>query len=309
MAKITEKLVIALVKGLGSLSFRATYFLSDLIYRILFKLIGYRRKVVMNNLRNSFPEKSEAAIRKIANSFYRYLSDLIMESLKMYSITEQELRKRMLLEGHEQLNELYDQGKSILIVCAHYGNYEFGAIRYTLDARHRVNTVYKQLSSPVFDRFLRTSRSRFGTFLVPTRKFRQVLEEEKKEGILSASGLVSDQTPSAMKGYWMEFLHQDTPVFMSCEQLAIAHDMPVVYGEVDRIRRGHYILKFSILFAEPRNTEPGEITETFTKIIEKSIRRKPELWLWSHKRWKKKAPASLPDNQFSRKYPISTIRN
>ncbi len=304
MKRIFNKLIIIGIKSVGYLPFSVLYGLSDVLYFLLYSIIGYRKKVVINNLKKSFPEKSREEILGIASAYYGFLSDLIVESLKMYTITEEELRDKVQLEGYEELNELFNQGKRLLIVCAHYGNYEYGAVRYTLDARHRVNTVYKQLTTEVFDEFLRKSRSRFGTHLVSTKDLRHLLEKEKEEGILSASGLVSDQTPSAFKGYWMEFLNQDTPVFMGCEQLAKKHDMPVVYGEVDRIKRGYYVLRFKILFLEPDKTRHGEITETFTKIIEEAIKRKPEIWLWSHKRWKKKIPPGLSGDHFSTRYPV-----
>lgn len=299
-----DRFILLLIKGIGSLPSAFLYALSDLVNFILFTLIGYRKKVVLTNLRNSFPEKSPVEIKNISNKFFRFLSDLIVEGLKVYSISEEELRKRMRVTNIEVVNELYDKGKSVIIVCAHIGNFEYGAIRYTLDAKHKVNTVYKPLSNKTFDGFLKTSRSRFGTNLVPDRKTYEVLRKEITDGILSASGLVSDQAPSPRTGYWMEFMNQDTPVFMGCEKISKKYDMAIVYGEVDRIKRGKYIMDFRVLFEDPNNTQPGEITETFTKIIEKGIQRKPELWLWSHKRWKHKMPEKLPDAQKSKKYPV-----
>ena len=302
-----DKFLLFFIKGLCSFPSTILYGFSDILYFILFRTIGYRKEIVLANLKNSFPEKSITEIKHISNKFFQFLADLIMEGLKIYSISEKELRKRMLITNIEEVNELYDKGKSVIIVCAHIGNFEYGAQRFTLDAKHQVNTVYKPLSNKTFDDFLKESRSRFGTNLVPDRKTYEVLKKEKNEGILSASGLVSDQAPSPRKGYWMEFLNQDTPVFMGCEKISKMYDLAIVYGEVDRIKRGEYIMDFKVLFENPNDTKPGEITEIFTKIIEESIRRKPELWLWSHKRWKHKMPENLPESQISKKYPVKSI--
>ena len=304
MNEFLGKAGLIFVKAIGSLPFPVIYFVSDILYLFLFRLGGYRKNVVRSNIRHSFPEKSEAEVRQIADQFFRYLADLIMEGLKMHSITEEELRERMKLENLEACNALYDQGKSILIVCAHYANFEYGAIRYTLDAQHRVNTVYKPLTNQVFDGYMQSSRSKFGTFLVPMRKTYEVLSQEQNDGILSGTGLVSDQAPNPIKGYWMKFLNQDTPVFMGCEAIAKKMDFPVVYAEVNYLKRGHYVLRFEPLFLNPGKTEPGEITEKFTLLFEECIRREPAYWLWSHKRWKHRVPADLPESQKSKNYPI-----
>ena len=296
-----------LVKIIGSLPLGMLYFFSDVIYFLFFRLGGYRKKVVYKNLKRSFPEKSGEEIKGIANRFYRYLAELFVEEFKLYSLNENDLRKIVELKGYETCDKYFDQGKSIIIVCAHYGNFEFGALRATLDLKHRVNTVYKPLNNKAFEAFLQKSRSKFGTNLVPTKKTYENIEAERREGILSATGLASDQAPKPSKGYWMEFLNQDTPVFMGCERIARKYDIPVVYAEVDRIRRGRYVATFTDFCSSPTATGNGEITEQFTMLIEKCIRRKPELWLWTHKRWKHKMPDNLPEEQLSKKYPVSSM--
>ena len=304
MKKLTGMVVLFFVKAIGSLPFAVIYFISDILYLLLFRLGGYRKKVVLTNIRHSFPEKNDQEVKQIANRFFRFLADLIMEGLKMHSITENELRSRMQIANFEEVNDLYDKGKSVLIVCAHYANFEYGAMRWTLDSKHRINTVYKPLSNKMFDDYMQRSRSKFGTYLVPMRKTYEVLNDEQKNGILSGTGLASDQAPNPKKGYWMKFLNQDTPVFMGCETIAKKMDFPVVYGEVNYLKRGHYGLKFEVLFEKPRETDPGEITETFTRRFEDCIKNEPAYWMWSHKRWKHSVPPDLPNEQKSKKFPI-----
>jgi KDO2-lipid IV(A) lauroyltransferase len=284
------------------------YFLSDVLYLFVFKIGKYRYKVIIKNLRRSFPEKSLDEIKVIADRFYRFLADLILEGLKLHSLTEKKLRKIIDLRGLEIFNKYYEQGRSVLVVCAHYGSFEYGSVRLTLDLPHLAHTVYKPLANKAFDEFMLKSRSRFGTYMVPTKKIYEVLEKEKESGILSATGLVSDQAPNPFKSYWMEFLNQDTPVYLGCERIARKYNMPVVYAEMEQEKRGRYVFAIYDLIDSPADTVPGEITEKFTKVIEACIRKRPELWLWSHKRWKHKVPDGIPKEQLSVKYPVKNLK-
>jgi len=302
------KLAVALVKGVARLPFPILYGCSNILYTILFRLIGYRKAVVFTNLRNAFPEKSEKEIHGLAHRFFRYLCDLILEGLKCRYITPNQVRERLKITNIEELTNWYNQGRSVILVLGHHGNWEYAALSYSLEKiRHQINIVYHPLSNGDFDDLMNDTRSRFGAQLIPMRDTYRVTAEEQREGKVTNLVLVGDQTPSAKNGYWMEFLNQDTPVFLGCERIARKYDMPLVYVHVNRVKRGFYEATLETIHANPANTKPGEITELHTKVLEQDILKQPETWVWSHKRWKHKRPHDLPAEQISTRYPFPPV--
>jgi Kdo2-lipid IVA lauroyltransferase/acyltransferase len=272
---------------IASLPFGALYKVSDFLYYAL-RISGYRRKVVIKNLRNSFPEKSDQEINAICSSFYRYLCDLIVETLKTLTMTEQDSRERCHFHGGEWLDELYLGKKSFIIVMGHYGNWEWAGPSFTLGTKFQLVVIYRPLTNRYFEKMTSGMRTKFGTRITPVNQ--TLRDMVANRGQLTATAFIADQTPSHENVYWTNFLNQDTAVFMGPEKLAIRFNYPVVYMNIQRPKRGYYDVFPELLFTEPKETKPGEISEAFTRRLEKEILRDPTFWLWSHRRWKNPRP-------------------
>lgn len=285
------KIGILFLKGFSRLPIGVLYLLSDLFYVIAFKIIGYRKKVVYTNLKNAFPEKSEKERKHIADKFFRFLSDLIFESFKSFSISVDELKKRVTIENIELVHKYLEQNQSLIFVLGHYGNWEFAQLRFSLEEkRHKFNGIYKKIKNPEVEKFMYNTRSRFGTSLIETKSAYKITEEEYLQKVPTITALIGDQAAPPEKGYWTTFLNQDTSVFLGCETMSKKYNMPVVYVQLEVLSRGFYRMSFETIIENPQKTEPGFITDKHTHYLEKIIHKKPEFWLWSHKRWKHKRP-------------------
>ena len=276
------------IRLLSLLPFWVLYLLSDLGYVLLYHIIGYRKKVVFNNLKNAFPEKSEAERRQIARKFYRFLPDLLVEAIKMRSITAATVKKRISLRQTDELERHFRAGKGVIGVTAHYGNWELGIHRLSLLTEHPTLIIYKPLHNKAFDTVYNGIRSRFGAIMVPMKQtLRKIVSFRDRPHI---SMFVADQTPGRSDShYFIDFLNQKTPVYTGPERIAKATGFPVVFCHIDRIKRGHYCCTFTTLVEEPSAVPEHGITDIHNQFTEDIIRRKPELWLWSHRRWKRKA--------------------
>jgi KDO2-lipid IV(A) lauroyltransferase len=284
--------------------FWVIYLLSDLFYLILFKLLGYRKEVVYTNLRNSFPEKSEKQIDDIARKFYRFLGDLTLEGIKALTMSKEEVEKRMTIDLCPEYIETIKNNRHAILLMGHYGNWEYVNLRIALLEERQVFVgVYKKLASKAMDHFLHSARGRFGTDLAETKQVSKRIAEHAKNGTPMAIGLVTDQAPSKERGYWMNFLNQDTPVFLGAERFANRLNAPLFFARIEQPKRGFYHMSIVPSVLEPKEMEQGEITEIHTKYLEKAIQQRPDLWLWSHNRWKHKRPEGLPSEQISRRYP------
>jgi KDO2-lipid IV(A) lauroyltransferase len=267
--------------------FRVLYFFSDRIYFLVYSLFGYRKKVVLNNLRDSFPEKSEKEISLIARKFYHHLCDILVESIKAFSMKEDEVVKRYEYENTRFLDELYRQGKSAICVGGHYNNWEWSGIASGTQLKHRPVGFYKPLSNKMVDAIVRKTRVRGRSLLVSITNTSAVFSQDYGEPAIFY--MVADQSPSSVRmAYWMQFLNQDTAVLHGPEKYARLHNLPVVFAYPQKIKRGYYKLKFIMLVEDPSKTAPGEITRIYMNTLEKIIQDKPEFYLWSHRRWKLK---------------------
>ena len=262
------------------------YLISDILFVVLYHITKYRRAVVDENLQNSFPEKSDAERKDIALKYYHYLCDLIIESVKMISISKEEAMQRFTFVNPELLEEYFKQSKSVIAAAGHYGNWEM-ASNVGLITDKKILVVYKPLSNAHFENFLRKVRSRFNAKLVPMKtSFKQILSYRKEPTV---SIIVSDQTPVRSDSHmFTTFLNQPTAVFLGIEKLARAYDYPVVFCDVKVVKRGHYTCEFVPLVENPKLCAEHEITELHVKHLEKMILKEPQYWIWSHKRWKLK---------------------
>lgn len=286
MSAILYYLTLPFIYLLSVLPFPLLYGLSNIVYFLLFYLLGYRKEVVLKNLRNSFPEKSEKEIQIISRRFYRYFCDLFLETFKTLSISRKTMLKHCRLEENAQ--RLFDQlaadNQSIMVVMGHLGNWEWAGNTFSICCKHQLYVIYHPLSNKYFNGLIIKMRTRFGTKLIPMKDtLREMLNNRKT---LSATAFIADQSPQPDRAYWMSFLNQDTPVFLGIEKIALKIRYPLVYVSIKRVKRGHYELNAERIELPSVETRPGEITELHTKRLEADIRKQPETWLWTHRRWK-----------------------
>ncbi|MCB9197294.1 MAG: lysophospholipid acyltransferase family protein [Flavobacteriales bacterium] len=269
------------------------YALSDLTFFMIYHVFGYRKKVVFKNLRNSFPEKSEGEIKFIGRQFYKHLCDLIVESIKGFTISKKQLLSKVSYKNNDLLESYFRQGRSVVIVASHYNNWELVGTNSGAVISHQALGIYKPLSNKFFDKKMRSSRERFGLIMTPMK---ETLESMQKDyGRPYALIFAADQAPSNVrKSYWTTFLNQETPVFFGPEKIAIDNDLPVIYTTMNKKRRGHYEVTHQLITDDPKSTQYGEITKAHVKLLEEDIKLAPQYWLWSHKRWKRQRPEDMP---------------
>ena len=276
-----------LLSIVAALPFSVLYLLSNGLYYLFYYVFGYRLKTVSTNLKNAFPDKSAPERKRIAKEFYRYLADLIVEIIKMKNISKEQITKRMFLQNPELIHHYFDSNRSIILVTGHYGNWEWGIPRIALVSDHPSLIIYKPLNNKGFETIFNNMRTRFGGIMVPMKSTLRKIIEYKSEP--HASVFLSDQTPTSTgSDYFIDFLNQPTLAFKGIEKIARKTNFPIVYCHIDRVKRGYYQAKFTTLVEHPKDLKENEITLLHNKFLEKIIEKKPELWLWSHKRWKHK---------------------
>ncbi len=274
------------LKPISYLPLGFLYIISNFLYFLLRYIIPYRKEVILTNLKKSFPEKSVEEIEEIRRKFYRFLSDLMVETIWNFSLSEKEARKRMVVENPEVLDKYYDAGKDVIIVVGHYNSWEFLLISFDLMVKHRGAVIYTSLTDQFLDKVFKEFREKFGMKLLTKGEVKHAFQNglDKPMAILFGS----DQAPaSAGRSYWTEFLNQDTAVAIGVEKYAIKYDLPVFFGGLNRVKRGHYSINLELLTDTPLETTEGEISELHVKALERLIIETPQYWLWSHKRWKR----------------------
>lgn len=288
MVYIADRILFYLfLKPLSLFPLGILYFYSAIAGWLNYHLVRYRRKVVQKNLKNAFPEKSDAEIKKTERGFYRHFMNFIAESIKAASMTKKNAMKRCSIKNPELLQKYHSEGRSVLVVCGHYNNWEFYALSLPELVDYNVYSVYQPLSNPFFDRKMYEQRTRYGMRLVKTNEvipfFKKSAEEQKMVVI------VNDQSPRhPPKAHWNTFLNQETGWNIGPEKLAKKFDHVVLFGHSERIKKGHYQVEFKVISDDAQSTEHGEITDTYAKMLEDLIVQNPQNWLWSHKRWKHK---------------------
>lgn len=273
---------------LSVLPFFVLHGISSFFYFLLYRVVGYRKKVVMENIRNSFPEKTEAEQLEICRKFYKFLGDLFLESLKTLTISERSLKKHVRCKNPEVLDKYYDQGKSVIVTVGHFNSWELLLTSSNSFVKHDIVVIYQPLTNTYFDKKLIAARRKLGTTMLPAKEVKQFFAQRKKNQ-LTATVFAIDQSPANSNNcYWLEFLHQETGVLFGAEKYAKDFNEPVVFGRLNKLKRGYYELEFTDVVADPQKTTYGEITEKSTRLLEKDIIANPEFWLWSHRRWKHK---------------------
>ena len=267
------------------------YAFSDAVFFVLFYLVGYRKKVVLKNLENSFPEKTDAERQIIARKFFNHLCDIILETIKGFTISEKQIRKRFAVRNPELLDKYFDQGRDVILIGGHYNNWEMLALGLGYEIKHLPIGIYKQLSNPYFDSKMKSTRQKGRLVMVPTYEAKATFEREFAEPTAIIFGI--DQNPSNPdRCYWTTFLNQDTAVSFGAERYARQYHRPVLFGLIHKVKRGYYEADFHVVSEDPASEPHGVIMERGTRAVEDAILHQPQYWLWSHKRWKAKRPVA-----------------
>ena len=268
------------------------YLFTDFIYFIFRYIYPYRKDVIRKNIKYSFPEKSHENRRKIHLGFYRHLTDLLAESIKNISISKTELKTRIKVKNPEVMNDLFQQGKNVLLVSGHYNNWEFMITVQNLILKHKAVGIGMPLSNAFWQKKLNQRRARFGMKIITSHEVPDFFSKIHPKPI--ATLILSDQSPGDFrKSYWMTFLNQATAVTFGCEYLAHKYNHSVVFFNIKKEKRGHYVIEFTPVCITPSSMEWGEITEIHTKKLELAIQSNPNYWLWSHNRWKRRIPEDI----------------
>ncbi|NQU86538.1 MAG: lysophospholipid acyltransferase family protein, partial [Mariniphaga sp.] len=293
LIRVSNWLVVAFLIALSYLPLFILYGLSYIFYLLISKVLRYRKKVILTNLKNSFPEKSDKEIKIIISKFYRHFCDIFIEGLKVYSISKKNLEKRIKFKSLDLLNSYYDQGKSVVIVGMHYNNWEWCSLLPGI-MKHQLFAVYSPIrDNKVFERYMLKGRSRYNPVMVPMDKTPRMVIEFSRLKTPQAVWLLSDQSPQPNTKSWIRFLNQETAFFSGPEKIAYRTKQPIVFEYVKKIARGRYEVFHIPLFENYDQIEPKDILITYARKMEEIIRQKPEYYLWSHRRWKHKRPENV----------------
>lgn len=287
MDKVYYQILLFFVRIHALLPLRLLYVISDLLYLIIYYIAGYRRKVVYDNIKQCFPEKSEKERVGIEKRFYRHFCDIIIESVKQAHISQEEILRRSEIKNIEQINEWTKKGRSAILMLGHYGNWEwFSSINFRI-APTRFGGVYRQLKNEVMDKLILQIRSAYGAITIEKKQTLRELTQYKRDHEQVMISFLSDQTPSSNNlHYWTTFLNRETSILIGAERIAKKLDFDVFYLDIQKVKRGKYIAEVRLITDNPKATDEFEITEKYARMMEETILRDPAYWLWSHKRWK-----------------------
>lgn len=268
--------------------FRILYFISDMVFILVYHIIGYRKKVVTENLKLVFPEKSEKDILAIRKKFYKHMCDMFLEMAKTMSISRKALQKRFVLKNPEAFKEIENGDKSILLMFGHYASWE-----WVLELQNQTTLpgfgVYKKLKNKYFDRLVRKIRAKYNTTLISTKETISTITQNEEKGLKSVVAFLSDQSPRLSKDvYWGKFMGIEVPCFTGAERIAKKLDLAIAYLKVNKVKRGFYDAEFITLSETPNDYKDYELTDMFLRQVEKQIYEAPEYYFWTHKRWKHK---------------------
>ncbi|SDE00044.1 KDO2-lipid IV(A) lauroyltransferase [Dyadobacter soli] len=296
MKAFTTQLFLMLLNAVSKLSWGALYKLSDIFRFLIFDIGQYRKKVVLNNLRNSFPASDEQTIHAIAAKFYRNFTDIMFETIKLKSITREDLLARIDLDV-SILDRYYEKNQNLVVVAGHLGNWEMMNLFGSARLRHQMVVVYHELQNDAFENWFKDVRTRFGTEMVTMKEAISKAMQPRDRPFIFI--LINDQSPVPEKAFWTKFLHQDTGVFRGVETIARRLNSPVLYMAVlkNELKRGFYRGYFKLITETPKQVPNNSILQAQIGFMEKDIIDQPDNWLWSHKRWKHKKPENLPQSQ------------
>ena len=265
---------------------RILYCISDFLYLLIHYIVGYRKKVVYDNIAKAFPDYGKKEIRQTVRRFYHHLCDLFIESSVSHFYSESEALKKITYRNPELLNEMYSEGRQVIAVTGHYGNWEYLST-LGLVTKYPIVAIFKPLKNKYIDRLMQTNRNRFGVIPVPMKEIARKLISFQRDNTPAMSLFLADQRPIFHQiQYWTKFLGLDTPLYLGTEKLARKLNAAVVFLKVRKVKRGRYEVEIEQITGNPKDLEPFKITEAHVRILENLIREEPTYWLWSHRRWK-----------------------
>jgi KDO2-lipid IV(A) lauroyltransferase len=268
------------------LPFRILYLFSDFVYILVYRIIGYRKKTVRENLAMALPHLTKEERIGIEKKFYHHLCDLFLEMIKTMSISKEEISKRYVFTNIEVFTEIEKKEKSIAVMCAHYASYEW-AVSLNLYSSFNNYGIYKKIKNPYFDKLVHSIRSRFKAYLITTKETIPTIIENNNNSILSVYGFASDQSPKENSAYhWTQFMGIEVPVHTGAEMLAKRYNMNAVFLKTKKVKRGYYEATIELLSDNVREIPNYNLTDQFLKLVEQQIYEAPEYYLWTHKRWK-----------------------
>lgn len=292
--KALTHLGISLLYIISLLPMKVLYMFATVAYWLLYFVFGYRKAVVRENLTLAFPEKTKEEIIVIEKRFFKYLAAVMVEIVKMATISKAEIQKRYTFKNTDKINAFLDNGKSVLVCSAHYGNWEWGTLAFGMNFKASSYPIYKPLNNKVFDKWFYQIRTRFGNNMIPMKQTYRALTETKDIPTVFCFG--NDQAPPKNEShYWVNFLNQPSAILLGIEKIAKKTNRPVFYIKVNLVKKGYYEVDCVPLVLDPSTTNGHEITDLHVRFLEQHIRENPAYWLWSHRRWKHQPdPSQLP---------------
>ena len=286
MQRVVYLIAYPFIYLIASVPFNVLYIFSDFLRLIIYNLLGYRKKIVRSNLRKAFPHKSEDDLKWIEKRFYKHFCDITLEAFKSFTISSEEMQKRMVFKNLDVLTRFEKGNRSVIIMCGHYASWEWMlSIGY-----HTVSQGYG-IYTPIMNKYLNKLiikiRKKHRGNLISRYSAIQQIKNLHNEGNIAVYGFVSDQSPRPKpKSYWRPFLGVKVPVFVGAEMVARELDFGVVYAKINRVKRGYYEASFELISDQPKKTKLNRITDTFTEWLEQDIYSDPTQYLWTHKRFK-----------------------
>ncbi|AZA98856.1 lipid A biosynthesis acyltransferase [Chryseobacterium joostei] len=278
--------LIKILYFISKLPLKVLYIFSDVMFFLNYYLVGYRKAVITQNLRNSFPEKSEEEIRKIRKAFYRNFSDYLVETIKSFSISETESRVRMQHINQDVFHDIQKEGKNIILLAGHVFNWEWiNALARIVPQKH-CHPVYRKVNSDFWENQMKKVRNKFGNEALEANEVILNIFRNKNDGD-SIYMFVADQTPhSSHVNYGLEFLNQKTPVFIGYDKLATRMDLAFIYCEMKKVKRGYYQVNYYRIYPDNEKFVEHEVVKKFHKMLENTLHKHPDNYLWSHRKWK-----------------------
>ncbi|MFT5985513.1 MAG: KDO2-lipid IV(A) lauroyltransferase [Planctomycetota bacterium] len=281
-------LVYPFIWVLSKLPFRVLYFISDVVYILIYHLIGYRRDVVRKNIKIAYPDISEEKLNTMMRKFYHHFCDIFIEMIKTMSISEAEMKKRFVFTNMEVPGQLLNNNKNFILCLGHYASYEWVL---SIHSHHdnKGYAIYKKIKNKYFDTLIREIRGKWKTNLVVNKeakvKITEVLKEKNDKAVVF--GFIMDQSPSnARNKHWAKFFNVKTPFFTGVEDIAKEHNLPLLFLGTKKIKRGYYESTFTVITENPREHKDYELTDTYAQLLQKQIEIAPEFYFWTHKRFK-----------------------
>lgn len=294
LKSILNKLLTGLMYLISLLPMRVLYIISDFFYLLVRHVVRYRYKVVKENISHAFPEKTDKEKQQILNRFYHHFCDVFLETIKLHTISEEEMARRVKHEGIDLLQQYYREGKSFIVLAMHHNNWEWCGYLLT-QVKHHGLMVYNPIrGNKAMEAFLLHSRERWGGKCIPVNQSARVTLGFHQKKVPTMLWLGADQTPPATSRFWTTFLNREAPFFSGPVKIAAKTNQAVFFQHMSKISRGQYITRYVPLTENPSEMDPNDILLAYIRKMEEVIRQEPEYYLWSHRRWKHTRPENIP---------------